>query len=372
MRIGITCYSSYGGSGVVATELGKNLSKKGHEVHFITSSVPFRLHSFEGQIYFHEVKVVTYPLFEHQPYALNLAAKMSEVIKYNKLDVLHVHYAIPHAISAYLAKQLNGGGVKIITTLHGTDITVVGSDPAFLPVTEFGIEQSDGVTSVSKALYESTMKEFNITRPIEVIHNFIDINEFYRRANPEMRKRIAPNGEKILVHISNFRPVKRVDEIVKLFARIQKVVPSKLMLIGDGPERGKAEKSCRDLGICDHTVFLGKQNAIPELLSVADLSVCASENESFGMTILEAMSCGVPVVAYKVGGIPEIIKDGKQGFMITDNDSDKFVESCVRILTNDDLHAKLAKSGVERAGSEFASDVIIPKYEAFYRKIVES
>ncbi|MCP4724523.1 MAG: N-acetyl-alpha-D-glucosaminyl L-malate synthase BshA [bacterium] len=372
MRIGITCYSSYGGSGVVATELGKNLSKNGHEVHFITSSVPFRLHSFEGQIYFHEVKVVTYPLFEHQPYALNLAAKMSEVIKYNKLDILHVHYAIPHAISAYLAKQLTGGGVKIITTLHGTDITVVGSDPAFLPVTEFGIEQSDGVTSVSKALYKSTMKEFKITKPIEVIHNFIDTDEFSRRPNPELKKRIAPNGEKILVHISNFRPVKRVDEIVRLFARIQKELPSKLMLIGDGPERGKAEQSCRDLGICDHTVFLGKQNAIPDYLSIADLLVCASENESFGMTILEAMSCGVPVVAYKIGGIPEIIRDGKQGYMVPNDDADSFVESCVSILSDDDLHDRMAISGVKRAGNAFSTETIIPKYEAFYRKIIES
>ncbi|MFC1564491.1 N-acetyl-alpha-D-glucosaminyl L-malate synthase BshA [candidate division KSB1 bacterium] len=372
MRIGITCYSSYGGSGVVATELGKNLSKKGHEVHFITSSVPFRLHSFEGQIYFHEVKVVTYPLFEHQPYALNLAAKMSEVIKYNKLDVLHVHYAIPHAISAYLAKQLNGGEVKLITTLHGTDITVVGSDPAFLPVTEFGIEQSDGVTAVSRALYDSTMKEFNITRPIEVIHNFVDTKVFKRKENQALRDKIAPNGEKILVHISNFRPVKRVDEIVKLFAGILKEVPCKLMLIGDGPERSRAEKSCRDLGICDHTVFLGKQNAIPDYLSAADLLVCASENESFGMTILEAMSCGVPVVAYSVGGIPEIIQDGKQGFMITNDDSSSFAESCIRILTDSELHNSMARSGIKRARTEFSAEVIIPKYEEYYRKIINS
>ncbi len=372
MKIGITCYPSYGGSGVVATELGKFLSGRGHEVHFITSSVPFRLHSFKGQIYFHEVKVVTYPLFEHQPYALNLAAKMSEVITYNKLDILHVHYAIPHAISAYLAKEITDRDVKIVTTLHGTDISVVGNDPGFLPVTKFGIEQSDGVTAVSNALYKMTLDELDVKNNIEVIHNFIDPDVFKRNENSELKKKIAPNNEKILVHISNFRPVKRIDEIIKLFANIVRQIPCKLMLIGDGPERGKAEKTCRDLNICDHTVFLGKQNAIPDYLSVADLLICASANESFGMTILEAMSCGVPVVAYEVGGIPEIIQHGNQGYMIPDLHTELFVNACVKILRDDKLHKEMSLSGIDRAGNYFSADTIVTKYENYYEKILNS
>jgi len=370
MRIGITCYPTFGGSGVIATELGKYLARKNHEVHFISSAVPFRLKTFNGQIFFHEVEVVTYPLFDHQPYALNLAAKLSEVIEYQKLDILHAHYAIPHSISAYLAKQITRKPLKIVTTLHGTDITVVGNDPAFLPITRFGIEESDGVTAVSSFLRDQTRSEFYIEKDIEIIHNFIDTEEFKRQESAKLRKKFAPDGEKIIIHISNFRPVKRLGFIIEIFAGILEKLPAKLILIGDGPERGKAEKMCRELSICQHTFFMGKQSAVNDFLSIADMLICASETESFGMSVLEGISCGVPVLASKVGGIPEIIDDGVEGFLVEKSDLKGFHEAGIEILSDSRLQKKMRKAGIERARSCFDSDKIIPQYEQYYEKIL--
>ncbi|MFC1729883.1 N-acetyl-alpha-D-glucosaminyl L-malate synthase BshA [candidate division KSB1 bacterium] len=370
MRIGITCYPTFGGSGVIATELGKFLARKGHEIHFISSAVPFRLQKFNGQIFFHEVEVVTYPLFEHQPYALNLAAKLSEVISYQKLDILHAHYAIPHSISAYLAKQITQHPVKIVTTLHGTDITVVGNDPAFLPITRFGIEQSDGVTAVSRYLKDQTLIEFNTTRQLEVIYNFIDTNEFSRREQKELREKFAPDGEMILIHISNFRPVKRVDFTIEVFSKILDKFPAKFILIGDGPERGKAEQKCRELSICEHTFFMGKQSNINDYLSIADLLICASETESFGMSVLEAISCGVPVIASNVGGIPEIISHGSEGFLVDKADLQGFTDAGIEILHNPELQRKMRSAGIDRARKYFDAGIIIPQYESFYRSLL--
>lgn len=372
MRIGITCYPTYGGSGVVATELGKHLATKGHEVHFIASDIPFRLHSFDGKFIFHEVKVVNYPLFEyHQPYALNLAAIMSEVITYQKLDILHVHYAIPHSISAYLARQITKYPVKIITTLHGTDITVVGNEPEFLPVTQFGIEESDGVTAVSKFLRDETYKTFDIKNDIEVIYNFVDSPKEPRQSDSPLRIKYAPNGEKIITHISNFRPVKRVEFIIEIFSKILKSMPAKLLLIGDGPDRGKAEKMCRELGICDHTIFLGKHAEIEHLLAISDLSLYASETESFGLSILESLNCGVPVISSRVGGVPEVLENEKQGFLIELNDIDGFAEAGIEILKNDKLWEEMSQNGIKRARDFFDSSIIVPQYENYYRKVLD-
>ena len=358
--------------GVIATELGKYLAEEGHEVHFVSSEVPFRLKMHTGKIFFHEVDVVTYPLFEHQPYALNLAAKLSEVITYRKLDILHAHYAIPHSISAYLAKQITDVPVKVVTTLHGTDITVVGNDPAFLSITKFGIDESDGVTAVSDYLRHQTEVSFHTHKKIEVIHNFIDTSLFRRNGDTSLRKRFAPDGEKIMIHISNFRPVKRVDFAIEVFARLRKELPVTFILIGDGPERSKAERKCRELGICEFTHFLGKQSNINDYLSVADLLICPSETESFGMSILEGMSCGVPAIASDVGGIPEIIENGNQGYLIEMNDVQGFTEAGMRILTDESLHAGMAGRGVRTAQERFDTNTIIPQYERFYRELLEN
>ena len=372
MRIGITCYPTYGGSGVVATELGMFLTKRGHEIHFISSDLPFRLRSFRGKFFFHEVKVINYPLFEYQQsYALNLAAKMSEVITYQELDILHVHYAIPHSISAYLARQITKRPFKIVTTLHGTDITVVGNEPEFLPVTQFGINESDGVTAVSNYLSEQTYKTFDINIDIKVIYNFVNTQEFSRKTNSELRKKYAPDGEKIMIHISNFRPVKRVDSIIEIFAKICEDIPSKLLLIGDGPERGKAEKMCRDLDICDHTLFLGKQTDIQDFLSISDLVICTSKTESFGLTILEAMSCGVPVLSTRVGGIPEIVENEKQGFLLDGLDIDEFALAGKTILSDKKLQDEMSKSGMKRARDKFDAKKIIPQYEKYYKEVLD-
>ncbi|MFC1554046.1 N-acetyl-alpha-D-glucosaminyl L-malate synthase BshA [candidate division KSB1 bacterium] len=373
MRIGITCYPTFGGSGVVATELGKLLSERGHDIHFIALDIPFRLRSFDGKFRFHEVEVVTYPLFEfNQPYALNLAAKMSEVIEYQKLDILHVHYAIPHSISAILARQITKKPVKIITTLHGTDITVVGNDPCFIPVTQFGINESDGVTAVSNYLKEETEKAFDIDREIEVIHNFISPDFNIMKDTEKLKREYAPDGEKILSHISNFRPVKNIEIIIEVFAGILKRFKAKLLMIGDGPERGKAEKLCRELGICEHTVFLGKQAQIQDYLSISDLFISASETESFGLSVLEAMSCGIPVIAPRVGGIPEVVISGENGYLIEDHDIDVFINAASEILGDKNLHKNFSDSCIERVRSQFSFDQIVSEYEQFYKKILES
>ncbi len=373
MRIGITCYATYGGSGVIATELGKYLANRGHDIHFISSDLPFRLRSFNGKFLFHEVEVVTYPLFEyHQPYALNLAAKMSEVITYQKLDIMHVHYAIPHSISAILARQITNSPAKVITTLHGTDITIVGNEPAFLPVTQFGINESDGVTTVSQFLSDQTYETFDIKKNIRVIHNFVDTEQFIRRSNRELKEEYAPNNEFIVTHLSNFRPVKRVDTVIEIFWKILEKVKAKLLLIGDGPERGKAEKMCRELGICDHTIFLGKRLEVEDFLSISDLLISASVVESFGLSILEAMSCGVPIVSSNSGGVPEIIVDGEQGFLINPEDVSGFADAGIEILSNQSLQQSMSKSGSARARALFDVNSIGPQYEQYYNEIYDS
>jgi len=372
MRVGITCYPTYGGSGVIATELGKFLIKRGYQVHFIASSLPFRLQQYDGQYFFHEVEVNQYPLFDfHQSYALNLAAKMCEVITYQNLDILHVHYAIPHSISAVLAREITAIPVKVVTTLHGTDITIVGSEPAFLPVTRFGIDKSDGVTAVSQFLRNQTVKLFSVSKSIEVIYDFVDTEVFVPKKNNELRKKISPHNEKIIIHISNFRPVKRVEKVVEIFSRIVNVFPAKLLLIGDGPDRGKAEKLSRDFGISDHTMFLGKQADVQDFLAVSDILLSASSSESFGLSLLEAMSCGVPVVASLVGGIPEVVLDEQQGFLIELDDIDGFVQAAIELLSNEKIHQKMSRAGRERAQTYFDTKQIVPIYEQLYRNILQ-
>ena len=320
MKIGITCYPTYGGSGVVATELGIELAARGHEIHFITYSQPFRLTGREANIRYHEVPVSNYPLFEYPPYDLALATRMAEVAEFYSLDLLHVHYAVPHSVSALLARQMlatRGKHLPFITTLHGTDITLVGLDRSYLPITRFGIEQSDGVTAISEHLRERTEAAFGITRPIEVIRNFVNC-DLYRR-DPELvareRPRFADPGEKLLVHLSNFRPVKRVLDVVEVFARVAAVMPARLMLVGDGPERSAAEFLATRLGVANRIHFLGKQENVNELLPLADLMLMPSEMESFGLAALEAMACRVPAIATCVGGVPELIEDGKNGLL---------------------------------------------------------
>jgi len=372
MKIGITCYPTYGGSGVIAAELGKFLARQGYEVYFIASALPFRLEHFDGKFFFYEVDVSSYPLFDyHQSYSLHLTAKMCEVITYHKLDILHVHYAIPHSISAILAKEITGLPVAVVTTLHGTDITIVGSEPAFLPVTRFGIDKSDGVTAVSHHLRSETIDMFSVSKEIEVIYNFVDTHVFTQKPNNALRKKIAPNNEKIIIHISNFRPIKRVECVVKIFSEVLRKIPAKLVLIGDGPDRGKAEKLCRDLGISNYTLFLGKQSDIQDFLSVSDLVLSASLIESFGLSILEAMSCGVPVVAPRVGGIPEVVQDGRQGFLIEPDDFDGYSTAIVEILRNTNLHQAMSKSGRERAQNYFDTRLIVPQYIQLYQKMLK-
>ena len=303
MKIGITCYPTYGGSGVIATELGKALAKRGHQIHFISYALPFRLTNFVENVVFHEVELSSYPLFEFPLYSLALASKMVEVALYEKLDLLHVHYAIPHASSAYLAKQILKGkrDIKVITTLHGTDITLVGLEPSFLPLVKFSTEQSDGVTAVSRFLKEKTLTNYSIEKDIHVIPNFVDTEVYRPQKDCAFREHLAPAGEKILVHTSNFRPVKRVPDTIRIFDQVIKEVPSKLVLVGDGPDRSECERLCRELHLCDHIKFLGKQDGLVEILNAADLFLIPSQSESFGLAALEAMACGIPVVASSVG-----------------------------------------------------------------------
>jgi len=318
MKIGIVCYPTFGGSGVVATELGKALAQRGNEVHFITYSQPIRLDFFNENIFYHEVNISNYPLFEYPPYESALAGKMVDVVKYAKLDILHVHYAIPHATSAFLAKQilkLHGINIPVITTLHGTDISIVGRDPALNPIVTFGINNSDGVTAVSEDLRKDTLNTFKITNEIEVIYNFVDLTRFYKQKKDHFKSLICPNNEKLLVHASNFRKVKRVGDIIQAFAKIRQEVPSKLLMVGDGEERQKMEELCRNLDLCEDVRFIGKLDAIEEVLSVADLFLMPSEKESFGLAALEAMACEVPVISSNIGGLAELNIHGETGFL---------------------------------------------------------
>jgi L-malate glycosyltransferase len=374
MKIGIVCYPTYGGSGVVATELGLGLADQGHEIHFITYRRPARLQSFYTNVFFHEVGGMEYPLFEYAPYETALASKMVDVVKYENLDLLHVHYAIPHAAVAYMAKQIlasEGIYIPIVTTLHGTDITLVGIDPSYRPVVEFSINNSDGVTSVSKHLAETTYAGFKVQKDIKVIYNFIDFNRFRKVNKDHFRKAIAPDGEKILVHTSNFRKVKRVSDVIYIFEQVRKKIDCKLLMIGDGPERIKLEGLCRELKLCDHIRFLGKQDAIEELLSIADIFILPSENESFGLAALEAMACEVPVVSSNAGGIPEVNVDGYTGFMTDIGDIQGMSEKIIYLLENESELAQFKQNALEHA-RKFDIKFILPVYEEFYKEILEN
>jgi L-malate glycosyltransferase len=370
MRIGITCYPTYGGSGVVATELGKALAKRGHSVHFISYAMPMRLNGFQDNIVFHEVEMSNYPLFDFPLYTLALASKMVEVARYEKLDLFHCHYAIPHATSAYLARQiLAETNIKIITTLHGTDITLVGLEPSFLPILKFSIEQSDGVTAVSRFLKEKTLTNYNINKEIEVITNFIDVEKYKKTPSLNFCSSCAPRGEKILVHTSNFRPVKRVTDVIRIFNEVQKKIPSVLILIGDGPDRSQCEILCRELGIQEKVRFLGKQVELVPILSSADLFLMPSQSESFGLSALEAMACEVPVISSSVGGLPELQVHGQTGFIAEIGDIDRMARYAIDLLTNTSKHALFAEAARKRA-IEFESSKITKQYEQYYLRIL--
>lgn len=376
MKIGITCYPTYGGSGVVATELGIELAARGHEIHFITSSQPFRLSGRESNIFFHEVAVYQYPLFEHPPYDLALATRMAEVAELYSLDLLHVHYAIPHSVSALLARQMlaaRGKHLPFITTLHGTDITLVGLDRSFLPITRFGIMESDGVTAISSYLRDRTREAFDIRSDIEVIHNFVNCDVYVRNPDlvAEMRPRYAAASEKLIVHLSNFRPVKRVTDVVEVFARIAKQVPSKLMLIGDGPDRSAAEYLAIRLGVHDRIHFLGKQDNVNELLPLADLMIMPSEMESFGLAALEAMACGVPAIATCVGGVSELIDDAVTGRLFEVGDIEGMSEAAIALLKDRIDLSTMAHAARRTAQDRFCATRIIPLYEEYYRWVID-
>ncbi len=373
MNIGIVCYPTYGGSGVVATELGKALANNGHKVHFISYKQPFRLVHFHENITFHEVSFSNYPLFEFPPYETALASKLVDTVKFSNLDLVHVHYAIPHASAAFLAKSIlrqQGITIPVVTTLHGTDITLVGKDVTFAPVVSFSINQSDGVTAVSDWLRDETYQHFDITNHIETIPNFIDLNIFSKNDKSHFKKAIAPNGESILIHTSNFRKVKRIQDVILSFDKIIREVPAKLLLVGDGPERKNAEKLCRELGNCADVRFLGKQDAVGELLAVADLFLLPSESESFGLAALEAMACQVPVISSNAGGIPEINIQGETGFLSNIGDTEDMANNAIRLLKNPDILQEFRVNALNQAKT-FDIQKILPRYETFYEQVVE-
>jgi len=368
MKIGIVCYPTFGGSGVVATELGKELADNGHHVHFITYNQPVRLGSFRKNIFYHEVNVSEYPLFDYPPYELVLASKMVDVVKHQKLDLLHVHYAIPHASAAYMAKKILAEEdihIPVITTLHGTDITLLGKDASFEPVISFAINKSDRVTAVSHSLKNDTYKLFGVNKEIEVIPNFIRIDQTSYRPNEELRQSYAPNGEKIITHISNFRAVKRIPDIIEVFNEVRKTIKAKLVLVGDGPERGKVNQMCREFGICDDVLLVGKLKNPTEVLSIADLFILPSEEESFGLAALEAMAAGVPVVSSNTGGIPEVNRHGVSGMMSDVGDIESLVKNTIYLLESEKRLEKFKKQATERA-KEFDISVVISRYESLY------
>ena len=375
MKIGITCYPTYGGSGVVATELGLALASMGHEVHFISYAIPHRLTRFVNNVFFHEVETSTYPLFEHSLYDLSLTSKMLEVIEYEDLDLMHVHYAIPHAVSAYLAKQVwkkAGRKIKFITTLHGTDITLMGLEPTFMPLVKFSIEESDGVTAVSRFLKEKTLTNFNVNKEIEVIYNFIDIEKYKPVEEKPFLKQIASCGEKVLIHTSNFRVVKRVTDTIKILEKVKKEIPTKLVLIGDGPDRSECERLARELDLQKDVLFLGKQDAIEEILTSADLFLMPSQSESFGLSALEAMACGVPVISTSVGGLPELVIHNQTGYIAEIGDVDRMAKYTIDLLTNEKKYKSFAKNSRERAVTNFDKNLILPQYVEYYERVLNS
>ena len=378
MKIGITCYPTYGGSGVVATELGLELAERGHDIHFISYAQPIRLTGPHPNIHYHEVEVSRYPLFDYPPYDLALATRMAEVSELYDLDLLHVHYAIPHSVSALLARQMlaakpRGRKLPFVTTLHGTDITLVGLDRSYLPITRFSIEQSDGVTAISQYLRERTLREFDIHNNIQVIYNFVNC-EMYRRApqtTQKQREEYAPNGERILVHLSNFRPVKRLTDVIEIFDRVHQKMPAKLLMIGDGPDRSRAEWLAVQKGIHDDVLFLGKQDQVHEKLAVADIMLLPSELESFGLAALEAMACSVVPIATRVGGLPEVVEHGKSGFLADVGDIETMARYAIDLLSSEDRLKEMSVASREVALSRFCSNKIIPEYEEFYRRVLE-
>ncbi|HKD58927.1 MAG TPA: N-acetyl-alpha-D-glucosaminyl L-malate synthase BshA [Terracidiphilus sp.] len=377
MRIGITCYPTYGGSGVVATELGIELAAAGHEVHFISYSQPFRLSGRDDGIFYHEVPVSSYPLFEFPPYDLALASRMAEVAEFCNLDLLHVHYAIPHSVSALLARQMlaaRGRKLPFVTTLHGTDITLVGLDRSYLPITRYSIQESDGVTSISRYLKEKTIADFDISRPIEVIPNFVNCDVYTPIAEDELRERarskFAGPGEAILIHLSNFRPVKRVVDVVKVFAHVVREVPAQLILVGDGPDRSAAEWLAHDLKINDRVHFLGKQDRVNELLPLADLMILPSSMESFGLAALEAMACKVPAIATRVGGVPELVEDGVNGLLFPVGKVDEMAAGVISLLKNRNRLDTMRDAARKDAQKRFCASLVLPRYVKFYEQIL--
>ncbi|HXZ10881.1 MAG TPA: N-acetyl-alpha-D-glucosaminyl L-malate synthase BshA [Candidatus Sulfotelmatobacter sp.] len=373
MKIGITCYPTYGGSGVVATELGIELAARGHEIHFISYAMPIRLNSSYERIYFHEVEVTTYPLFDHPPYTLALATKMIEVAETASLDLLHVHYAIPHSVSALLARMMAAPRkLPFITTLHGTDITLVGNDRSYLPITRFSIEQSDGVTAISKYLRDRTLKEFEIKRPIEVVPNFVNCDLYKRSDDMNLRAQWAPGGEPLVMHLSNFRPVKRITDVVEIFALIREKIPAKLVMMGDGPDRGAAEYIVRKKKLTKDVFFLGKQDRVQDKLGLADLFLLPSDLESFGLAALEAMACEVPVVASNTGGLPEVVTHGVDGYLVPPRDVVGAAKFALDILALPDRGRAMGQQARVNARRRYCSNDVIPQYEAYYQKVLNA
>ncbi|MGH9406125.1 MAG: N-acetyl-alpha-D-glucosaminyl L-malate synthase BshA [Terriglobia bacterium] len=374
MKIGITCYPTYGGSGVVATELGLELAARGHDIHFISTAVPVRMSSSSARIHFHEVEVMNYPLFDHPPYTLALATQMRNVAVNEGLDLLHVHYAIPHSVSAYLARAMLKGlrSLPFVTTLHGTDITLVGSDRSYLPITEFSIDESDAVTAISQYLARVTREEFRIHTPVEVIPNFVNCDLFQPGADVSRRRSFARDDERLLVHLSNFRPVKRLPDVIEIFERVRREIPSKLLLIGDGPERTVAEWMAKEKNLAADVIFLGKQNQVHDLLNCADVLLLPSELESFGLVALEAMACGVPPVCSRVGGLPEVVRDGVDGFLVRVRDVESMAARALDILGDPSRREAMGRAGRERASTLFCTDKIIPLYEQLYQRVLEA
>ncbi len=375
MKIGITCYPTYGGSGAVATELGLALAARGHEVHFVSYDQPFRLAGLQERVVFHQVEMEDYPLFEHPPYALALAVALHETALRHGLDLVHMHYAIPHAVSAYLAREMleDARGLRIVTTLHGTDITLVGLHPSFHEITRFSILGSDGLTAVSEYLKEQTVEGFSVPEErVQVIPNFIDTDVWRPDRQPCHRAKFASEGESIVMHVSNFRSVKRAEDVVSVFSRIQERVPARLVMVGDGPDRPRASQLARELDIEDRVLFVGKHPAVEDLLSCADLFLLPSEKESFGLAALEAMACGAPVIATRAGGIPEVVEDGVSGRLLDVGDVSGMAEAGVQLLKDKDLRERISSAGLDVAQSRYSTEVVVPQYEAYYERVLSS
>ncbi|MDE0581917.1 N-acetyl-alpha-D-glucosaminyl L-malate synthase BshA [Planococcus sp. A6] len=372
MKIGITCYPTVGGSGVVATELGKMLAEKGHEIHFITSSTPFRLNRLYANIFSHQVDVNSYSVFQYAPYDIALATKIAEVIKNEELDLLHVHYAIPHAVCAILGRDMAGSDIGIVTTLHGTDITVLGTDSSLKDAIRYGIEKSDIVTAVSDSLKQQTYDMIAPDKEIETVHNFVDEREYHLHDSAKLKEELGIEAhEKVLIHVSNFRKVKRVEDVVSTFAIVQKTVGAKLLLVGDGPEMSRIHQQVKDLHIEQEVLFLGKRDNLSELYSMSDVKLLMSEKEAFGLVLLEAMACGVPAIGTQIGGIPEIIEPGENGFLVELGDIDAAADAAIRILTDDMLHEKLSVTALETATKRFSSEKILAEYETLYARLLK-